>query len=321
MTDASCAASTPFELPESAVAAAVTRLLESPVRAVKRVAGSVENQDFVVRTNTGDYVLKVGDGQRFVVEAWACGFAAGLGVLAPEIVAVQPDGSAMLPLPFILMRHLPGSPLEPDADTARAVGEAGAQLRRVHGTRLDGYGRLRHDPARQDPPAGTHQTWPDFLAEPLGYLDELVAHDVLGRSLADRLRAALTKTDLPQAYDGPGLLLHGDLHARHLFAERDELTGVPELTGIIDWGDALAGDPLYDVALFAVEDGRLVTELLDGYGLRLTPDATTLMTFYRIVRTTLVLHHEFRSGGDWFAAYRSRLESDLGQLTSTATAR
>jgi aminoglycoside phosphotransferase (APT) family kinase protein len=57
------------------------------------------------------------------------------------------------------------------------------------------------------------------------------------------------------------VLLHGDLHVRHVLVERGRLSGV------IDWGDVCAGDPAIDLALYwslLSPDGRAA--FVAGYG-------------------------------------------------------
>lgn len=60
-------------------------------------------------------------------------------------------------------------------------------------------------------------------------------------------------------------LLHGDLDGTHLLVQNGQITGV------LDFGDAKLGDPLYDFVTVHVDlfeqDTRLLTEMLRGYGM------------------------------------------------------
>jgi aminoglycoside phosphotransferase (APT) family kinase protein len=57
-----------------------------------------------------------------------------------------------------------------------------------------------------------------------------------------------------------GSLCHGDLKAANILVDAGRLAGV------IDWGDAVVGDPLWDIARFAHRaDGGAVALLLAGY--------------------------------------------------------
>lgn len=52
---------------------------------------------------------------------------------------------------------------------------------------------------------------------------------------------------------------HGDLQAEHVFVDGGTITGV------IDWGDAGLGDPLYDLAVLTVGHGEHLDDVLAGY--------------------------------------------------------
>jgi hygromycin-B 7''-O-kinase len=79
-------------------------------------------------------------------------------------------------------------------------------------------------------------------------------------------------------------LVHADLHSDHIFVDAGRLVGV------IDWGDALYGDPYYELpALYFGTFGgnkRLLRAFLDGYHWELTRD-------FPIRATSMTLVHEF----------------------------
>ena len=84
-------------------------------------------------------------------------------------------------------------------------------------------------------------------------------------------------------------LVHADLHGDHIF------TRAGHLAGIIDWGDALRGDPYYDLpALFCGTFGGskpLLRTFLDAYGWQVESDFA-----HRAMTMTLV--HEFNPLGN-----------------------
>jgi Phosphotransferase enzyme family len=100
--------SRPPVIAETMVISAVARYLPSPVTGLTALAGSVSNQDVMVRA---------------------------AGVAVPEIVAFE-SSPAGLPRPFVLMHRLPGSGL--DSAPHDAFVDAGQQLRLVHSIRADG---------------------------------------------------------------------------------------------------------------------------------------------------------------------------------------
>ena len=89
------------------------------------------------------------------------------------------------------------------------------------------------------------------------------------------MRAAVPAADAAEAAIGAhadslaaleiGALCHGDPKPDHLLVDAGRLAGV------IDWGDAVVGDPLWDIARFSHRaDARSISLLLAGYD----PDGT-----------------------------------------------
>lgn len=86
-------------------------------------------------------------------------------------------------------------------------------------------------------------------------------------ALCEELEALLARVgDLGAC---PSTLLHADLHDDNVLVE--ERDGRFEATGIIDFGDAIEGDPLFDlvtpVSLVARGDGAQVRALFEGAGM------------------------------------------------------
>ena len=84
-------------------------------------------------------------------------------------------------------------------------------------------------------------------------------------------------------------LVHADLHGDHIFVQDGHLAG------IIDWGDALCGDPYYDLPelFFGTFGGSklLLRAFLDAYGWPFAADFA-----HRAMTMTLL--HEFNSLGN-----------------------
>ena len=98
-----------------------------------------------------------------------------------------------------------------------------------------------------------HRSWLDFLQGIVGDTRCLADRYVVAAPVAEAAAAALAAVEV-------GALCHGDLKAAHIFVEAGRLTGV------IDWGDAVVGDPLWDIARFAHRaDAGSVSLLLAGY--------------------------------------------------------
>ncbi len=205
-------------------------------------------------------------GDRVVIEARTSRFPTGVVLKASreqsvpaEVYAVQCAERAGVPVPAILaegtdqrlpgqdwfvMRRAAGQPwatvAQADAQRARTLDDLGHVFASLHGVPMCNYGPLTPGLGGQD------ASWSGWLhaellscAQPLiraGYLPPhfmCLADDVL-RSLAPELETVRPR------------LLHGDLGDGEIFV--DARSGA--VTALVDWGDALSGDPLYDFARF-----------------------------------------------------------------------
>jgi aminoglycoside phosphotransferase (APT) family kinase protein len=264
--------------------------LIGPVAASEPVQGFVGNETYRVRTVAGEtYYLKSGPG--LSAEARACSLAAEAGVPAPEIVAVGTNGA----VEYLIQRAVAGGEVSPsDAAVLRSLG---AELVMLHQVRGDGFGLLS---------GALRPTWVELLMDQVGSLDGLVDAGLLPADQRERLvEAVAARTPEPE---GP-VLLHGDLHPRHVYAAG----GV--LTGIIDWGDALYGDPLFDLARFSIAGVDATSAVLDGYGLELTAELEQTFALYRAVWSAVALRAELDAGGDWFRVHVDRILGELARLS------
>ena len=287
--------------------AALNRHRLGPVLHAERVPGSVANQDYRVRTGRTEVIAKLGDRFELAAEAWACERVRRAGVSAPEVIGFE-AGPPELTSALLLLRCFPGRPVEGAAGPVLV--EAGRQLRLAHTIALDGFGRLAGagEPAAGQERQGPAPSWDRVMHAVLPVLEHLVAAGVLDRPLADRVAEAVSDHSGLLAYEGPGVLLHGDLKLEHVFADRGRFVG------LIDWGDVLSGDPLFDLARFSMAGPEALAALARGYELEPEPEHRARSALYRISWNVSALGYELDAGGDWFATYRGRVEADLREL-------
>ncbi|WP_410792013.1 phosphotransferase family protein [Kribbella sp. C-35] len=240
-----------------------------PVVRATPVNGFVGNQTFRLETRDAVYYLKAG--ATVAEEADACRLARSVGVPAPEVVASSAE--------YLIMRELPGRPLmagSPDLGAVlRVVGES---VRRVH--------------TIVDPSA----VWGNRL---WGVLDGL---DVLPVELAARVREVMPGFVDSVAGVVPALL-HGDLHLRHVYAAG------AELAGILDWGDAAYGDPLFDLARLSMAGPEVTAAFLAGYGAVDAPART--LSMYRALWSLIALQAEHAAGGDWIQPHLDTIAREV----------
>ncbi|WP_432935455.1 phosphotransferase family protein [Kribbella sp. CA-253562] len=264
--------------------------LIGPVAVSEPVQGFVGNETYRVRTVAGEtYYVKSGPG--LGAEARACSLAAEAGVPAPEIVAVGTNGA----VEYLIQRAVAGGEVGP-GDTA-VLTSVGVELVKLHRIAGDGFGLLS---------GALRPTWAELLMDQVGSLDGLVDAGLLPADQRGRLVEVVA--DLTPEPDRP-VLLHGDLHPRHIYAAG----GV--LTGIIDWGDALYGDPLFDLARFSIAGAGATYAVLDGYGLELTAELERTFALFRAVWSAVALRAELDAGGDWFQPHLDRIAGELARLS------
>ncbi|GIH94498.1 phosphotransferase [Planobispora siamensis] len=199
---------------------------------------------------------------------------ATLPALAPRLPLVlpapthvgRPEGS--YPWPFWGTELIPGRELAeaglPAAGQVRAATDLGAFLRALHDPGLSaevGTG-LPVDPMRRGDPG---------VRAPMARerLERLARRGVWRPDPAvERLLAEGEAAGPPP---GPPVIVHGDLHLRHLLVGPDG-----RASGVIDWGDLCRADPAVDLSLaYAGFSGAARTALLAAYGRPLAPERET----------------------------------------------
>jgi hygromycin-B 4-O-kinase len=174
------------------------------------------------------FVLRINrDGTGFAKDRLALEhFGALLPV--PEIMLIAPFGDAVA----CVSRRAPGVTLQDlTKDAAMAAAPAVARvmkaLRHADIRAFSGAGPF--DAERQ----GSHPHWADWIAD-IGAKD-WTGIEGAGPALETVLRFAGTCPDVKG-------LVHGD------FGSNNALCADAQITGVIDWSEAMIGDPLYDLA-------------------------------------------------------------------------
>jgi aminoglycoside phosphotransferase (APT) family kinase protein len=189
-------------------------------------------------------------------EAWACARGADARCAAPAVLAL--GRLADEGVSAFIMPRVAGAPIVAGHP---AFAELGRGLRRLHDVRLPGFGWLSQ--ASWDERADCslpHGSWLGFLKGICGDVGALADGSALAAPVAEAAAAAVDAHAAAFAAVEVGSLCHGDLKPAHILVDADRLAGV------IDWGDAVVGDPLWDLARFVHRaDGEASASLLEGY--------------------------------------------------------
>ena len=202
------------------------------------IAEGEESQAFALDIGGEPHVLRVNRSSAgFEKDAFVQRFACP-GLPIPGVVAIGAvdDGHA-----YCVTRRVPGVTLQDLAPAAlpAVVAPVAAVMAEIAAGDLSGTGG--YGPFDSEG-AGRHACWRDFLtaiADP-AQCDWRAA---AGRADIGRVRHHLDLV-VTLAADCPEIrqLVHGD------FGSNNVLTEGGRITGVIDWSEALFGDPLYDVA-------------------------------------------------------------------------
>ncbi len=188
-----------------------------------------------------------------------------LSVAVPRILLAD-DSKRLLGLNFVVMSKLDGvilgqleKTLSP-TQIASAYRQIGQLLREFHGIAMDAFGYIGAN-GIWTAHASNHAYLTQQFQRKLDQFTERGGGAELARRIADDVR---TRQHLFHACAQP-VLCHNDLHAGNLLAGITE--GQVRLAGVLDFENALAGDPLMDVAkaLYCLsEESRRA--VLQGYG-------------------------------------------------------
>jgi aminoglycoside phosphotransferase (APT) family kinase protein len=188
-----------------------------------------------------------------------------------------------IPFRFALTTWLPGVTVrsligESGIDTAYR--QMGQLLRRLHNIPMTAYGYIVADGIRRPQPSNDEYMRMAF-AQAFRQFREQTGDEALTRRLEEK---AQLRFDLLKYSAGP-VFSHDDLQQGNVLARRD-MNGSLELTGLIDFGNARAGDALFDLAkaLFccAHEDPSSREPVLAGYGAIDHPDPDEALWLYTL---------------------------------------
>ncbi len=146
---------------------------------------------------------------------------------------------------------------------------------------MPGYGYIKDDGVERPVPSNH-----DYMAFEFESVFRRF-RDAGGDALLARRLEALAAENMALTVSAGPALCHDDLHQGNVLVDRRP-DGDLDLTGLIDFGNARAADPLFDLAkaLFCCthEDPRAARPLLEGYGELYHPDPMSALWLY-------TLHH------------------------------
>ncbi len=240
-------------LPFAASEATLLKAASSVGRAegLTPLSGGTFHSCFRFDTVDGTFVLRVPSNEQLapslLCEEWAANAAREVGF--PALVPTLTDTSHYLvPFSFQILSYLN---LNWPAGFIRLN-----RLERLHQISLSGFGPLNpSDVLKGRRPSGIHDSWASYLTCCLdSHLDQCVKTGAMTEAEAARAEDVLT--NLQATFDP--VLLHNDLSPSNI------ING-----SVIDWENAIAGDPIWELAgLAAFRADQPVEPLLEHYHFR-----------------------------------------------------
>jgi aminoglycoside phosphotransferase (APT) family kinase protein len=240
-------------------------------------------------------VLKIyGDEPAWIVakEALVAGWIGErVGIPIPRWLRVD-ERRTCIPFRFALTTWLPGVTVRsligaPGIDAAYR--QMGALLRHLHAIPMTAYGYIVADGIWRPQPTNDEYMHSAFN-QAFRQFREHGGEETLTRRLEKNVQS---RFNLLQYSAGP-VFCHDDLQQGNVLAEYGR-NGSLELTGLIDFGNARAGDALFDLAKALLccthEDLRSREPLLAGYGAINHPDPAEALWLYTLYHRVVMWCH------------------------------
>lgn len=237
-----------------AVADVCSDLIGADCESVKLLEGAgTFNALYRVEAGGGAYVcrtsLRAAPAFEFLIDGWACEVLRRSGVPHARVLLVDLSRKSC-PFDYELSAEAAGHTLksfedEETQDTPTHLLEGlGRAAAAVHEIETEGFGLLDVRPivSGEARGRGLLKTWGEYVLLKLEeHVEGCLRIGAVERGEAERIRRAFEGA-AELLGDAPSRLLHGDLGAHNVLADGREVTA------LIDWEDALAGDPVFDIA-------------------------------------------------------------------------
>jgi len=203
----------------------------------------------------------------------------------PRILAFD-DSKELLPQTFVVMSKLEGQSLKAteaslsEVELHAAYAEMGRMLKTIHGLPMASFGYIGADGIMEAYPTNEAYMAHQFRKKINAFIE--LGGDA---DLADRMLGHVAVTATLLSTCKSPVLCHDDFHAGNIMASKDD-GGTWKVTGLLDVENAIAGDPLIDIAktlAYSVGDNKAKREgFFHGYGPIERPDWEKTVDLYRL---------------------------------------
>ena len=200
----------------------------------------------------------------FHVESLVADTVRSAGLPSYETIAIH-DMTDLDDLSFHVIQKLPDPAVKTwlnshPEDEDNIVFQVGKTMAAMHKITVDGFGPFSNELAKHGTLKGLHDTFVTAQLAGLDFnLDVLVKANAITAEQATKIKGLFT-ADNPLLQIDQAVLVHND------FADWNQLTDGKTITGIIDFDEAVGGDPISDIACWSTffNPSRL-EHFLEGY--------------------------------------------------------
>lgn len=141
----------------------------------------------------------------------------------------------------------------------KLVFEMGKTMAKLHKTKTVGFGPFDNELAKMGKLVGRHSSLKESISAGLDEnLERLVKYEILSLEMSDKMKRLFEDNDLLNS--DISVLVHND------FADWNLLTDGNTITGVIDWDECVAGNPIQEIACWSTFfDPERIKPFLEGY--------------------------------------------------------
>jgi len=221
------------------------------IKVSERTRG-LDHKVFFVKTNSKEYVVKFPIKENtLAAQKWAYEKWSKLGVPVPKVVLLGRN--------YLIEEKIDGTDLDEAGLSLQAqqkiMYELGKLVRKMHMIKTQRFGPLRSDGT------GKYKTWKNFIE--INFKKRMHIAKIRGYISAKLIKKILDfyikRKDILE-FDDPRLL-HNDLCYDNILVKNGRIVG------IIDAGDCISGDPMYEIASMNKHFNKnLIKSFCKGYG-------------------------------------------------------
>ncbi len=231
------------------VSGAVKEATGQNITNLHRVIAGEINEVYEVNTENGDYFMRISRHGKtdYSGERWALDMALANGVVAPKMIDMGEISDEGTILKYCIEERVPGESMSSLMDEGRltqsqidTIGyEAGVVLAKLHEIRTQGFGKISKDGK------GTYQNWSEYVLKYVNRNNQDLYENATKCGIAiHEIKLAIDILKQFQSlYDTvTPRLIHCDYRPKHFMVSEGKLSGV------IDFGSCMSGDPVCDFA-------------------------------------------------------------------------